>query len=58
MATYSRYTGGNSGWGTLAIFCTDCDTMIAEYECDQDGIPTTLIWSEEDTHVCPNQEQE
>jgi len=53
--TNSRYTGGNSGWGTMGTYCSDCGALIAEYAVDKDGVPTDLLWTEEDVHgyECP-----
>lgn len=52
MFTLSHYTGGNAGWGTMVHTCPDCGATVAEYECDEDGIPTRCIFDDTDTHEC------
>ena len=50
--TKSRYTGGNNGWGTMEISCAFCGEIIAEYECDEDGLPTEPIFDISENHIC------
>lgn len=52
MNTLSHYTGGNSGWGTMVCTCADCGAVVAEYECDEDGIPMETIFDCADSHQC------
>lgn len=58
MGIKSRYTGGNSGWGTLVYECVDCGEIVAEFECDEFGIPVRKVFDIEDTHTCPKIENE
>ncbi len=50
--TLSQYTGGTSGWGTMISKCADCGAIVAEYECDDNGVPTVAIFDDIDSHVC------
>jgi predicted RNA-binding Zn-ribbon protein involved in translation (DUF1610 family) len=50
--TLSQYTGGNSGYGTMISRCSICGEIVAEYECDENGIPTDAIFDNTDTHMC------
>lgn len=52
MTTLSHYTGGNAGWGTMVSVCADCGAVVAEYECDENGIPTEAIFDDTDSHEC------
>ena len=50
----ARYTGGNTGWGTLVYTCEICGEDIAEYEVDEYGRPVKALWDETESHVCPD----
>ena len=52
MLLKSRYTGGNSGWGTLVYECADCGEIVAEYECNTLGIQVKPIFDHTGTHQC------
>lgn len=49
--TTSEYTGGNNGWGTMIVKCSICGEVIEEWEVDELGVPTNLIFRDED-HDC------
>lgn len=55
--TTARYTGGNNGWGTLVYECADCGEVVAEYYCDENGIPTEAIFDYTDEHECEYDEE-
>ncbi len=52
MAYLSQYTGGTKGWGTMITRCPDCGEVVAEYNCDDKGIPTDTIFDNCDEHIC------
>ena len=58
MTVLSHYTGGANGWGTLVSVCADCGEIVAEYECDENGVPTVAIFDDSDTHTCPEFEED
>lgn len=58
MMTISHYTGGNSGWGTMVCECADCREVVAEYETDELGRPTTAIFDNTNVHECLYNEDE
>lgn len=53
----SEYTGVSKGWGTMITRCSVCGEVIAEYECDENGIPTKPIFDYTDSHVCEEVEE-
>lgn len=48
----SYYTGGANSWGTLVYTCPICGEIIAEYNTDADGVPTSPIFDNSDDHEC------
>ena len=52
IATLSEYTGGNAGWGTMVSRCAICGEVVAEYNCDEQGLPTTAIFDDCESHQC------
>ena len=52
----SYYTGGVNGWGTMIMKCATCGEIVAEYECDDMGVPTEPIFDNIDTHICEEDE--
>lgn len=48
----SEYTGGKDGWGHMITRCAFCGEIVAEYECDENGIPTTCVFDFADKHIC------
>ena len=52
MTTLSEYTGGKSGWGTMVSRCSICGEIVAEYECDEDGIPRVALYDNTGSHEC------
>ena len=48
----AEYTGGNTGWGTMIYHCPDCGEVVAEWECDENGIPTKAIFDDSEAHEC------
>jgi hypothetical protein len=50
--TLAHYTGGIRGWGTMVYECQDCHEEVAEYETDENGVPTNCIYDESETHRC------
>lgn len=56
IMTTAEYTGGNSGWGDMIYRCAECGEIIARYECDKDGLPQKVVFDNEETHRCPEEE--
>lgn len=56
MMTVSRYVGGNNGWGTMVYECAICGEVVAEYECDENGVPTVAIFDYSEEHICEEEE--
>lgn len=54
----SEYTGGNNGWGTMIYRCPFCGEIVAEYNCDEDGVPTDRIFDNADSHKCPDENED
>lgn len=49
----SKYTGrGCHDWGTMIFRCKVCGELVAEYDCDEDGVPTDVIFDNIDEHGC------
>lgn len=36
----------------MVTYCAICGELVAEYECNEEGIPTKCIFDEADEHVC------
>ena len=53
LSSNSHYTGGNNGWGTLVYECDLCGAPVAEFNVDENGIPTDPIFDYTDDPVCP-----
>lgn len=32
--------------------CADCGEIVAEYECDEYGVPVEAIFDDADIHLC------
>jgi len=52
----SHYTGGNNGWGTMVSECEVCHEIVAEYRCNELGIPVEKIFDNSESHECDEED--
>lgn len=56
--TTAHYTGGCNGWGTLVYKCSICGEEVAEFECDEKGLPVNALFDFSANHICEVDDEE